>query len=78
MLRVAYGPPGVKGVTTLMSVGDADDATAPTPLERFADVGGKAALVVWVVSLATGNRTLDRVAFWGGMAALGARLITRK
>lgn len=48
-MQVAYGPPGHRGVTHLMAVGD--DAPKPGPdLKTIAKWAGIAWLVMWAVS----------------------------
>jgi hypothetical protein len=76
-VRIAYGPPGHQGVTTLMSVGAADDLGG-SRVVQLADTAGDVAVALWLVGLATGNRTLGRAAFWGGLAAWGVGFVARR
>lgn len=73
-VSVAYGPPGAAGVSTLMSVGDVPVMSSQ---QRLGELGGKVAVGVWLLGLATGNSNLKRVAFWGGIASLGFRVLSK-
>ncbi len=70
-MDISYGPPGQRGVATIMSVG-ADEALSSPPA---VDVLVTAGVVTWALGFFTGSRTMERVGFWGGLAALGWKIV---
>ena len=65
-MRLSYGPPGHKGVTTLMAVG-ADEY--PNPTDRHIQAGVALSASAAVLGFLSGSRTL-RDAGAGAAAAL--------
>jgi hypothetical protein len=67
-MQVSYGPPGQRGVTTLMAVGDTEDS--PDPLESVLVLG----------AMATGAAVLlgasPKLTSMGALAVAGVGLVT--
>lgn len=76
-VALAFGPPGHKGVTTLMSVG-ADPLGADDTVEANVRTGGYLAAGLWLVGVATGNRALRRLGFGAAVALFGVQVLARK
>jgi hypothetical protein len=74
-MRVSYGPPGHKGVSQLMAVGDDEYAT---PTESAVKTGQVLAGAVWLVGLIGGSRTLRGWGFGATMALLGVRAAAKR
>jgi hypothetical protein len=66
---VEHGPPGHRGVTTLMSVSDAHE---------FATNAGWGAVAVWGYGLVTGNARIKRLGFTAALGAFVVQALTRK
>lgn len=71
-ISMAYGPPGERGVATLMSVGT-DGAGPRIDWQR----AGWWAAGAWAAGVATGNRTLRTGGLVVALVAFGARLVQR-
>ncbi len=66
-MNVSYGPPGLKGVTTLMAVGDSDVELGAT--DRAIRRGSLIGAGAWLFGALTGQRTV-RNAGMGATIAL--------
>jgi len=71
-----YGPPGHKGVTSIMGLG-ADDIE-PAPYQRSNRTVGLVAVGVWALGALSGNQKLRDFGFGAGMALFAAGLLTRQ
>lgn len=75
---IEYGPPGAKGVTTIMGVGDDGLPTEQPPLHKVSRAVEIGALATWVYAWRTKNAKLKRQAGGVAMAALVVSLLTRR
>ena len=72
-MNISYGPPGHKGVTTLMAVGD--DELEAHPLEAAVKTGGYVALGVWALGLVMKSKTVQNVGFGAGLALFAVQAV---
>lgn len=73
-MNVSYGPPGHKGVTTLMAVG-ADDLEQ-TSADRAVRCASWLGAGVWLLGALTGQRTMQNVGMGATIALVGVRVAT--
>lgn len=66
-MKIAYGPPGVQGVTTLMSVGDVEEGSLVA--YKAGRWGEWAGMGLWGYGWATKNQELKKIG--GGIAIAG-------
>lgn len=77
-IALAYGPPGHKGVTTLMSVGGSEDLGGDEAVLVYARQGGYIAAGVWLVGLATGIDTLKKMGFGAAVALFLVQALSKR
>src|SRR5512147_71251 len=70
-MNVSYGPPGQKGVTTLMAVG-ADDLEQTTT-DRAVSRASWLAAGAWLFGALTGQRTVKHIGMGATIALVGVR-----
>ena len=73
-MKIAHGPPGAHGVTTLMSVGS--DGLDPR-ISDTARLVGIAASGVWAYGWATKQKGIKKVGLGVAMAALVVELLSK-
>jgi hypothetical protein len=71
-----YGPPGHKGVTSIMGLGAND--LEPAPYQQSNRTVGMVAVGVWALGALSGNRKLRDFGFGAGLAVFAAGLLTRR
>ena len=74
-MQVSYGPPGQRGVTTMMAIGadDIGDSLTDQAVQR----GALLAAGAWALGELGGNRPLANVALGGLLALFGVMAWTR-
>lgn len=75
-MRIAYGPPGHKGVTHLMAVGA--DEYPPSQAEELVGMGAVASAGLLLVGILTGRRRVFDVALGAAIATIPAYVISRR
>ena len=73
-MTVRYGPPGAKGVTSLMAVGADEYESALGPALKL---GGLAALALWGVGAWMKSQTAKNIGVGAGLALLALSLAAR-
>ena len=74
-MQIAYGPPGHRGVSSLVAVGDAEyESTSDQMLRSGTWVAGAVA----ALGLASGSRTLRTLGIGGLLAIVGVRAAARR
>jgi len=68
-MQIDYGPPGARGVTTLMSVGELDGIVDSGELTQTAHTVGVVSVGVWLFGFVAGDRKLRKTAFRAGAVA---------
>jgi len=79
-MRVEYGPPGVKGVTTILGLG-AEDSAAAAYADKLVETSRKGAAVLaaaTVVSWLLGARSLAKASGAGAAALVVVMAIARR
>ncbi len=71
-----YGPPGHKGVTSIMGLGAND--LDPAAYQQSNRTVGMVAVGVWALGLISGNKPLRDFGFGAGVALFAAGLLTRR
>lgn len=70
-MKIEYGPPGHKGVTTIMGVGDDGLPAGASDLSYYGEL---AAIGVVVYGAATGNKKLMHAGGWASLLLIAFRL----
>jgi|SRR5271154_991944 len=73
-MKIAYGPPGERGVTTLMAVGDAD--IDQTPTDQAVRVGAWIGVATFGIGIIAGSKTIRNLGLGGAIALFAVRAIT--
>lgn len=75
-VHVSYGPPGAKGVTSIMGVGadDVEPHPAPELLRKAAIVGG----AIWLIGVVLNKPTLRGAGLGTVAVGLGVRHLTEQ
>jgi hypothetical protein len=66
-VRIAYGPPGAKGVTTIVGLGAED--VEPHPADKLLGRAGWIGIAIWAVGVVTNRSQIRGVGL--GVAATG-------
>ncbi|MBT8452958.1 MAG: hypothetical protein KJO40_13400 [Deltaproteobacteria bacterium] len=74
-MRISYGPPGQKGVTTMMAVGA--DEYGQGDLEKAVKTGGLVAVGVWGLGWLLGSKTMRNVGLGAGLALFGVQTLSK-
>lgn len=73
-MQVSYGPPGHKGVTTMMAVGQTEYEA--THANRVVNKGLFLAAAAWGVGYILGSKTIKHMGLGGFLALLAVRGVT--
>lgn len=79
-MRLEYGPPGVRGVTSILGLG-AEDAAAAAYADKLVETSRKGAAVLaasTVLSWLIGAKTLARASGAGAVALVAVMAIARR
>ena len=79
-MRVEYGPPGVRGVTTILGLG-AEDAAAAAYADKLVETSRKGAAVLaaaTVISWLVGARSLAKASVTGAAVLVAVMAIARR
>jgi hypothetical protein len=83
-MRIDYGPPGHKGVTQIMGLGDAATeytgssvaaSKAAVPQDRSGRVVGGLAAATWLLGAIMGSRTTKHLAMGGLVAVVASQML---
>lgn len=76
---IEYGPPGHKGVTTIMGVGNdgLPEGVGDVSLKSVSGYGAVAALGAWIYAKGAKNKKLAKHATWAAVVLLAVRLLAR-
>lgn len=75
MPQISYGPPGHRGVTRLLAVGDTE---YDSPTDQAVTTGIALSGAAWLAGLVLGSSTLKSMGTGAGLALLGVRYLGRK
>lgn len=75
-MNVSYGPPGLRGVTQLMAVGDADFETKPT--DRLVQRGIALSLSALVASFIPGLGGMRKLSLGAAAALIAVQVMASK
>lgn len=73
-MKISYGPPGARGVSTLMAVGASD--IDQTPTDRAVQVGGWVSLAAAIGGAVIGSKTIRDLGLGGAIALFAVRAVT--
>jgi hypothetical protein len=79
-MRVEYGPPGHRGVSTIMGLGEvpAKLKALPLPKTKPLKTAGSIAIAAWLVGLVSGSSYLQHLGIGAGMAVLATQHFTNR
>lgn len=79
-MKINYGPPGHKGVTSIMGIGDTDEVEKilALPPDRPLKIVTVASMATWALGAATGRKDLQTLGLGASFAAFAIQMLQKR